>query len=305
MRIRLKDGKQKNLIFLFKTRHCFTWKEFANYLNISYSALKEWYLENCLLPLEIFEILNYKYDYEKYIIEIKNENWGQSIGGIISKGNTKKIYNPNKSENLAELVGIILGDGNINRYTKGKKIATYALRICGHVENDYDYLINFVSPLIEDLFDIKAFFYKSKTTKSSYVIASSKKLVEFLFDIGLMNGNKVTRQVGIPMWIMNNKKYSVSCLRGLIDTDGCIFSMSKKDPHLLRISFKNHSRNLLEDVRNILIKSGFHPSKIITKNTIYLSRKKDVEKYLNDIGFHNTKHTRRLYLLAPWCREIF
>jgi len=276
-----------------------TWNEFASYINVSSFALKEWYFINCLLPLEVFEIINSKYVFDRQIIEIKNENWGQSKGGLISKGNKIDIIKPGKTEKLAELVGIILGDGNINRFAKGKKVATYALRICGHSEKDYDYLTNFVSKLINSLFETTPHFFKAKNTKASYIIVNSKEVIDFLLKIGLITGNKVKNQVGIPAWIMENKTYSESCLRGLIDTDGSIFRMSKKDPNLLRISFKNHSYNLLKDTRKILLNLNFHPSKIIRNNVIYLSRKKDLEKYLNDIGFNNSKHTKRLKSFSP------
>lgn len=47
----------------------------------------------------------------------------------------------------------MLGDGNSNR-TKGHKIGTYMIRIVGHSELDKEYLMDYVKPLIERLFDI-------------------------------------------------------------------------------------------------------------------------------------------------------
>ena len=204
MRVELRKGKQKELLYLFKNRNSFTWNEFAGYLGVSYSALKEWYLENCLLPLEIFEILNDQCNFEDFILEIKNENWGQSLGGNISRGSTKNIQKPRKSEELAELIGIILGDGNINFFKEGKKVGTYSLRIYGHAEYDFEFIANFVSSLITELFGITPLFYISKTSKVCYITVNSKELVEFLLKIGLKKGNKVKNQVGVPLWIKNN-----------------------------------------------------------------------------------------------------
>jgi intein/homing endonuclease len=299
VRIKLKDGKQRELIYSTKIQNDYTWQEFAEYLNVSFPALKEWYLENCLLPTEIFEILNKQHNYDEFIMDVKDERWGQILGGKISKGSTRDICRPEKNEELSELVGIILGDGNISVYIKGTKVATYSLRICGHIDKEQDYLTNFVSSLIEKLFDIKSKFYISNHSNAFYLIVNSRKLTEFLYMLGLKNGNKVKNQVEIPKWIKENLDFSRSCIRGLIDTDGSIHRMSKRDSNLMRISFKSHNVKMLLDVREMFLTLGFHPSKIINGNSIYLSRKKDVEKYINEIGFHNLKHKKRLETFSP------
>ena len=45
--------------------------------------------------------------------------------------NTKQISIPKKDEKLAEFIGMVLGDGNLNAYKKGKKVRTYMVRIAG------------------------------------------------------------------------------------------------------------------------------------------------------------------------------
>jgi intein/homing endonuclease len=170
---------------------------------------------------------------------------------------------------------------------------------CGHVDKERDYLTNFVSSLIKKLFHIEPTFYISNHSHAFYLIVNSRKLTEFLSEVGLKNGNKVKNQVEVPKWIKENPDFSRSCIRGLIDTDGCISRMSKRDSNLLRISFKSHNILMLLDVREMFLTLGFHPSKIINGNSIYLSRKKDVEKYINEIGFHNLKHKKRLETFSP------
>ncbi len=210
----------------------------------------------------------------------------------------KPITEPRFSSELAELVGIILGDGSIFIKRYSIKASVYQLRICGHITLDRDYLINFVKPLISELFSICpaiTFFRNS----ALYVCCSNKQLVEFLLKIGMEPGDKVRNQVSIPGWIKENKEYLKSCIRGLIDTDGSVFRMSNQDPQLVRISFKNHSKNLLVGIREGLILLGFSPSKIIGGTQFFLSRKADIEKYINQIGFNNSKHSKRLLRIAP------
>ena len=83
----------------------------------------------------------------------KIKNWGQIKGGKLSSGTTKTITIPPKNEKLAELVGILLGDGNIHVY-KGKKSTSYAVRIAGDSNKDKKYLIDYVKPLCDSLFDV-------------------------------------------------------------------------------------------------------------------------------------------------------
>ena len=81
------------------------------------------------------------------------------------KGNTKKINFTKDSEKLAEFYGIMLGDGNSNR-VKDYKIGTYVIRIVGDSKFDRDYLVNYVKPLVEGLFKIKAKIRKFKSKRA-------------------------------------------------------------------------------------------------------------------------------------------
>ena len=292
MRIKLKKGKQKELLNTFKNNNHLTWKQLSALLNVGKTAIIEWSREANLIPLEIYKILDNKKKYKKYILEIKEETWGKSKGGIKSKGSLKEIKIPEKSNGLAELVGIILGDGNIFSYKKGKKIGVYSLRIAGNCKEEKDYHINYVKPLCENLFDLNAKIQEYPQKNERFVSLHSRELVKYLKDIGLRSGDKLLNVVTMPKWIFNNDNFLKACLRGLIDTDGCVSRMSKKDPNLIRIGFTNYNNKLLEDVRVALTKLGFHPSKI-SYNRTNLSRKEDIVKYLNLIGFSNSKHQKR------------
>ena len=272
LRIKLKKGKQRELITEKKKEYCFTWVEFSDFLNISKSALIEWYRENNLIPYEIYLKLDKSSKFKIYIEETKTNNWGQSKGGFLSKGSTKKINYPGESEELAELIGIILGDGNIHSFINGNKKRTYMLRIAGDYKKDRTYLTEYVFDLCKDLFKIKPKIIIQKSQNGIYVVIHSKKLVLFLNRIGLKSGNKIKNKVDIPKWILINKEFTKACLRGIIDTDGCIHKMSKKDSNLLRINFKNHNKTLLNSTREAFIKLGYSPSKIIRDNVFYISK---------------------------------
>lgn len=60
-------------------------------------------------------------NFDDFIIEKLEDNWGKSKGGMNSKGSTINILKPAHSCELAEFVGAVLGDGHVF-YRKGKKL---------------------------------------------------------------------------------------------------------------------------------------------------------------------------------------
>lgn len=214
----------------------------------------------------------------------------------IKRGITLPKY---PSEELAELVGIILGDGNIHKYTKGKNVGTYMIRIAGDIRYEYDYFNNYISRIIQKLFNITPSFYRMKQANTYYLLVHSKLLVEYLSILGLKSGNKIKNQSTIPRWIWDDNKFLRVCLRGLIDTDGSIYELLPNWPGLFQLTFENHNYTLLKDTRRAFIEVGFIPSKITGsikrgKTKFYLTRKDQIEKYLKEIGFSNRKHRDRL-----------
>ncbi|MAE43172.1 hypothetical protein CMO93_05350 [Candidatus Woesearchaeota archaeon] len=292
MRVQLKNGKQKELIYKVKNKAQFTWKDFSEFLNVSESCIIEWSRENNLLPFKIFKRLDKNNEYEKHIVKIRKEKWGQSKGGLNSSGSLKEIKTPKKSKELAELVGIILGDGNINYIKKGKKIGTYMVRISGDKRYEYDYLTKYVSSLFMRLFSIGTKISKRKGNDLS-IIVHSKKLVKFFISLGLKSGNKITNQVTIPKWIFKKEEYLKSCIRGLIDTDGCIYTLKPHYPNYYQLSFKNHNIKLLKDLRKAFLKLNYPISNISKNKQIYLTQKLYINKFYKEIGFSNKKHRDR------------
>lgn len=295
MRIRLKRGKQKELILLAKGN--LNWGEFSRILNFPKDYLShDIKNENILISEELYNkicaIAKCNYDY--FIEERLDDNWGKSKGGKKSIGSLIKLPEVKFDEKLAEFVGAVLGDGHVCFYKKGKKIGVYSIKIAGDLEKDRDYHINYLKLLCKKIFNLKAREIRRKEHNERFLDISSKELVNFFHSMGIKAGNKIANQSTIPRWIFKNKKFIRACIRGLIDTDGSIFRMSNKDPKLLRISFTNHNFSLLRDSREAFIQLGFNPSNLIGNKRFYLSRKSNIEKYLREVGFSNSKHIKRL-----------
>lgn len=299
MRLVLKQNKQKELIEKEKQIFNLSFSKLARKLRIADGKLKAYYYDGILLPEKIFERFELKKEFEKYIIQKKSDTWGQSIGGKLSEGSSiKELLLPPESIELSEFYGIMLGDGNLTKIKK-YKIRVYQIKIVGDSRHDKDYLVNFVKPLMENLFKIKVNLYKPKVANALYLSSTSKRLVEFLETKGFKPGNKITNKLGIPQWIKSNNNYLRACIRGLFDTDGCIYKLTNQNSY--QICFTNYNPILLNDVRNSLIYLGIKPSKITKNRDIMITKRSELQRFLKEIRFSNFKHLNKakLWNLAP------
>jgi len=291
MRIWLEKGKQKELIEREKQNSNLSWNEFAKKLGIKFSKLNGFHYEETLIEESVFNRLKLGPDFKKFIIKKLEEGWGKVKGGKLSPGNTKQITIPQKSEELAEFWGILLGDGNINR-TGSYKLGTYNINITGHRVLDKDYLLNFVKPLGERLFGIKGRFFYAKNALALRIVFDSRKIVDFFEKEGFMAGDKIKNQSTIPTWIKENPKFLAACLRGLHDTDGTFYKLTNQNS--FQIGFTNHDNALLRDTQKGIISLGIGVSNIMNNQKYVITKKSEIEKFYKSIGFSNSKHLNKI-----------
>lgn len=99
-------------------------------------------------------------------------------------------------------------------------------------------------------------------------------------------GPKIVQGVGVPSWIKDESPLTRECLRGLLQTDGCIY----KDRGYLMINFTSAGIRLANDVLLMMHKLGYYPhlqkikqNKIYVRYTVRLS--KDVTRFITEIDF--------------------
>lgn len=209
----------------------------------------------------------------------------------------KKIEIPNKSQKLAEFVGIMLGDGCVTEcYSNEKRQHFYAARVSGHSEDDFIYLTQYVANLMNELFRSTPSYYKLRHEKEINLCFNGIEIVRFLNSIGLKSGNKKENNQGIPDWIFEKKEYMVSCLRGLIDTDGSVCPITGRD--YSNIWFKSSIPKLRENFSLIVNRLGIKTTNWSGKHTpqIYICRKNMIRKYFKEVGFNNPKHINRFLM---------
>ena len=198
----------------------------------------------------------------------------------------RKSIKPLKaSPELAELFGILLGDG---------AITNYQIRVTLHSTVDKEYA-GFVGNLMRLVFG-----YEPSITRRENVFditLSSVALVESLEVMGLKRGSKVKNQISIPSWILRNRLYSKLCLRGLMDTDGGVYfhnhKVNSRSYVNFGLTFGNHSRPILMGVKKILENYNFQPS-MAENRKVYIYKLSEIKRYFQIIGSSNPKHVNRL-----------
>ncbi len=196
----------------------------------------------------------------------------------------KPISVPKHSNNLAEFVGIVLGDGGLT----SKQVE---ITLDNH--SDQDYAI-FIQQLIKGLFNVVPAVGMRKDKRAIRIVVSRKKLISFLVEMGLCVGDKVAKQVAVPGWIKGSSQFSKPCLRGLFDTDGCFYI----DKHRYRnrlyhnsaMNFTNRSMPILSFFRDTLVNDlNLHPTHN-TKFSMCLRRESEIISYFQKVGTSNSKH---------------
>jgi hypothetical protein len=149
--------------------------------------------------------------------------WWESVGKlkpIHTNFTAKPIHTPKHSALLAEFVGIMMGDGGISKYQ--------ACITLHHID-DREY-IDFVVSMIKKLFHLTPSLYHLPHNSVYNIVVSRIEMVRYLHTLGLPIGNKVKQEIDIPDWIKKNKKFAIACVRGLMDTDGSVFTHSYTPP---------------------------------------------------------------------------
>lgn len=189
------------------------------------------------------------------------------------------------SMELAEFVGIMLGDGHLGEQA-------WSITLNSIADKSY---VEFVVGLTSTLFGFIPHVATRKDCNATIISGSGEKAVSFFRSLGLRSGDKVKQQVGIPEWIKENKEFSKVCMRGLMDTDGGVFvhkyRVNGKEYEYLKICFTNRSIPILVFVKETMESFSFSPKFALWSNSekVWLYNQSQVERYIREIGTHNPR----------------
>ena len=221
---------------------------------------------------------------------------------------SKEIRLPDEiNPELAEILGIILGDGHLECNKKHKSNTVYLLNIAGSYSEDFDYYDTYFRKIFFDLFNADFKIYMRRNDELVINIYS-KIIANFFKFLGVHPGNK-TDFNEIPLIILNSKpEIKRAFIRGVFDTDGSI--TFKRDYHGKHsnpvVSITMKSQKFIEQLSDFMNELGFTSSpykeenldKRVNKTSVRyrldFAGHENLERYMKLIGFSNPRHITKV-----------
>lgn len=172
---------------------------------------------------------------------------------------------------LAELIGVILGDGSITRYAR-----TESLRIVSNASNTG--FIGRYAKIIERVLLKRPHIAKRKGSHAVNITIYQSNLGARL---GIPVGAKGDVVDVLPSWIRRDREFVLRYLRGLYEAEGSYCVHEPTYTH--KFLFTNTNSHLLDAVFGLVSELGFHPHR--SPKAIQVSRKEEVQKLKNLLGF--------------------
>ena len=322
-RVKFLENKQRSFLGKIKKENNLDWHNLAEICKVDKRTLFDWRRDKYQMNYVSLQSLKKKLRISVPRIEVLPDDWniksaarlgalrrnelygrlgtveGRRKGGMVSALKfrndpefakkvgfklRKNIIYPRRSSLLAEFIGILLGDGSINEH----QVRIYNNK----TDRDYAY---FIKKIVTDLFKITS-TVTVRDKNTIVVTVSSKNLVLFLINCGMKKGNKMLNGTDVPQWIFKDNEFVKSCLRGLMDTDGGIYFHNHTTKGIkyrhMGLCFTSHSKALLNSAYKMFLRFSLN-CKTAGGRHIFIYDRKEVNKYMQIIGSHNSKHIER------------
>jgi hypothetical protein len=189
------------------------------------------------------------------------------LSGVIPES-SKKLE---KSDDLAFLIGLILGDGNIHKFPR-----TECLRIT--LGTDKPKLALFVINIMKNVLKKTPSMRKGNDSNCFNIDFYQKNLS---FRLGVPSGSRGKLEIKLPTWIWTKERYLLSALRGLFEAEASYCVHEKT--YTYNFEFSNKNSSLLDEVEKGLIILGYHPERRI--NAVRLRKKAEAVGFRDQIRF--------------------
>ena len=265
--IKLNEKQRKFFFRKLKEKIGDSWENFYPKYSISRTMFFNYLSGRYNLPKKLFLEWN----------KISKPNFNKLDEITKKKYSEKKIKAFKTDSTLAEILGVLNGDGHLSNFKYEICV------VCDAREKEY---LNYLKNLFETKFGI-AFTFYCELTKIK-LRTYSKHLSNILVSkYHLPKGNKLGK-LKIPPVVYNNKGRLKSYLRGLFDTDGSIYFRRNNEPV---IEISNADKRFLLEVKRALETLGFKIAK--GKNRIFIYRKDHILNFFKMIKPANSKHLKK------------
>jgi hypothetical protein len=326
MRIRFKSDSFRRLFFeKLKESYSLSWKEIYTNFNIPKSTFDMYKSGVSCIPEELFTSFINRLgislkEFSLSQVEKLSDNHGQIKGGkkaytinfnkfeegrrkgiVVNQNKTIKKFNFNipLSLNICEVIGAFIGDGFFNCY----KNKLYQVEFSGDNKLDLKYYEEKIIPFIQEIIPtLRPHIYFPKDKNAIRIVFYSKEFFCFLKDfLGFIPGKK-SHSVFIPNKIIANKDFIYPTVRGIFDTDGCVFLDKRKKYKKIypRITFQTVSKPLFEQLNHILSEKFNLYTRFNERRQIYIIEIygiNQVKYWMKIIGFSNQRHLDKIKML--------
>lgn len=177
-----------------------------------------------------------------------------------------------KNGDLAELIGVILGDGHIESFPRSESLTL----ACPTKNKGF---IKRYKNLIQKFFEKNSYEKKVGPNGGCTRLRIYQKNISKRLNIPTGARGKVNFQ--IPAWVLQNRKYLERYLRGLYEAEGCF--CVHKPTGTYKFLFSNRNESLRQNVFQGLKILGFHPHQ--SGYQVQVSKRVEVYKVKDLIKF--------------------
>ena len=182
---------------------------------------------------------------------------------------------------------------------KNKTGGFYQLR--GHIIDDKEHYETRIKELYNSVYNLKPSMREMKSTGVYGFQIWSDAIINFKKQVlKLPLGEKV--EIGIPKIFYKKKEFLVSVLRGIYDTDGCLYLEKRNNRLYPRMEFKTTSKKLSKQIEKILLSLNLRATRYsFTRKeenqrdlyTVCIRGNEYVPKAFNLIKPANQKHIKK------------
>jgi len=190
------------------------------------------------------------------------------------------------TKELCELYGVLIGDGCLSQY-KNQGRFKRVIRIDGNLNTDQNYYL-YLKNLIKIITKKEVSIKYRESYSSIYFMFQNKEFFYYLHDtFNFPIGKK--GEIIIHDSVAKNLILVKETLRGIFDTDGCIYftKNNRNTRNYPIIEIVTYSKPLIKQLNKILGDLGFVVKIGHNGNSIKLNGKIQVEKWMSEIGMNN------------------
>jgi len=178
-----------------------------------------------------------------------------------------------KNGDLAELIGVVLGDGHIRKFPRTEELSIFS-------NSNNPGFIKRYSDLVYKIFGKRPTLTKHGST-NCIRIRLYQKYIQKRLSVPYSPRGKLN--IRIQGWIFRDKDYILRYLRGLYEAEGahCVHIPTGT----YKLFFANKNESMLQNVFRLMVKLGFHPHASRNNYSVQISRKAEVCRAIELLQF--------------------